>query len=372
MERADTETLQSDRLTSILARRRLANAAALGASIVATLALLEVGARLFSDPSGGNAALVAQGAQARAMSVHVKSNDPELIYLTRPSYVTNGVRISESHGILRATEVSVAKAPGTFRVAVIGDSIAAAHPIRVGGAKSFAEHLEDRLNADGGAPPVEVLNFGTDGYGSLQEARLLETKVAPFQPDAVVVAYCLNDPSNSYTPTVWFLDNPRPRSYLLDLVRRRLHYTPSELSPAHPRYTHGAVEWEKLYLAEGPNWRGVEQAFARISRFGESRHIETLLVLFPLLLTGTEPEEEQEQAQRMYAQVADAAAQFGLDFLDLRSVFRDHTAAELRLLPGDPIHPNALGHRLAAEAIAARLQSVIHPTDHRDAPSRRP
>lgn len=342
-------------MSSPPARSRLANVAIAALSVLLTASALEIAARFFSDPTGGNAALVAEGRKARAMSVHVKSDDPELIYVTRPDYVTNGVHISESHGVVRGSEVSEKKPADTFRIAVLGDSIAAAHPLRVGGAAPFADEMERQLNAGTGRSHFEVLNFGTDGYGSLQEARLLEVKVAPFAPDAVVVAYCLNDPSNSYTPTVWFLDDPRPRSYLLDLVRRRLHGTPSELSPAHPRYTHGTVEWDRLYRADGANWRGVEQAFARMARFGESHRVPTLLVMFPLLLTGQEPPEEQEQAQRMYEQVKDAAAQFGLRFLDLRAVFRDYTAAQLRLLPDDPIHPNALGHRLAGDAIAARL-----------------
>jgi lysophospholipase L1-like esterase len=342
-------------LSSPPSRPRLLNAAIALASVLLTAAALEIAARVFSDPTAGNAALVAEGKKARAMSVHVKSDDPELIYVTRPDYVTNGVAISESHGILRRSPVSESKSADTFRIAVLGDSIAAAHPLRVGGAASFADEMETRLNARAGRPRFEVLNFGTDGYGSLQEARLLETKVAPFAPDAVVVAYCLNDPSNSYTPTVWFLDDPGPRSYLLDLLRRRLHRTPSELSPAHPRYTHGTIEWDRLYRADGPNWAGVLQALARMARFGESHHVPTLLAMFPLLLTGNEPPEEQEQVQRMYEQVKEAAAQFGLRFLDLRAAFRDYSAAQLRLLPDDPIHPNALGHRLAGDAIAARL-----------------
>jgi lysophospholipase L1-like esterase len=352
------------------ARRRAATAAVSLASILLTLGALEVGARFFSDPSGGNAALVAQGAEARAKSVHVKSDDPELIYVNRPSYARDGVQFTEAHGIVRGRDVSEAKG-GAYRIAVLGDSIAAAHPIRAGGGRSFSEQLEDHLNAThyAGAAPVEVLNFGTDGYGTAQEARLLETRVARFAPDVVVVAYCLNDPSNSYTPTVWFIDHPEPRSYLLDLVRRRLGATPSELSPAHPRYTHGTIEWDRLYRPDGPPWRGVEQALARISRYGVEHHVPTLLVLFPLLLTGHEPADEQELAQQLYEQVNEAATQHGLTFVDLRAVYRPYTAAQLRLLPEDPIHPNALGHELAAKAIADALPSTAPPDVNRVEPA---
>jgi len=117
--------------------------------------------------------------------------------------------------------------------------------------------LELRLSARSGSPRVEVLNFGTDGYGTLREARLLETRASRFDPDLVIVAYCLNDPANSDTPTGWFLDGKRPASYLVDL------------GPAFSRYA----------------------------------------------------------------------------------------AAQLRLIPDDPIHPNALGHREAAQAILGVLDA---------------
>jgi lysophospholipase L1-like esterase len=339
-------------------RRPLVNAAVALSSAAATLVALELGARRFADPTGGNAALVAQGAQARAHSVHTKSDDPELVYVTRPDYTTNGVRISEAHGILQATDVPEKKPDGVFRIAVLGDSIAAAHPIRVGQEKPFGEHLQDLLNTAPGAKRVEVLSFATDGYGTRQEARLLEMRVAPFAPDLLLVAYCLNDPSNSYTPTVWFLDHPEPASYLVDVVRRRLGFTPSELSPAHPRYTHGTIDWDRLYLLSGTPWQGVEDGLTRIARYASERQIAAVLVLFPLLYTGDEPPEEHERAQRMYAQVREAAERHDLAFVDLRPAFGKHAAAELRLVEGDPIHPNARGHRVAAEAILAALDAA--------------
>ena len=342
-------------------RERLRHALATGglvlSSILAVSAVLELGVRVFGDPSGGHKDILAQSAQARAKSVHVKSEDPELIYVTRPSYATNGVRMSEAHGILRSVDVGERKPPGTFRIVVLGDSITAGHPLRVGGTACFAEHLEQRLNARGGSPRVEVLNFGTDGYGTAQEARLLETSASRFDPDVVLIAYCLNDPANSYTPTIWFLDDKRPASYLLDLVRRRLGRTPSELSPAHPRYTHGAIDWDRLYEVDGPAWAGVEQAMARVARYGEARRVPVVFLVFPLLLTGNEPPAERDQAAKMYAQVRDAARRSGFQFVDLGPAFSRYAAPQLRLIPDDPIHPNALGHREAAEAILAVLDA---------------
>jgi lysophospholipase L1-like esterase len=324
------------------------------ASVAVTLSVLEVGFRLFGDPSGGFADILKQTRQARESSAHQKSDDPELIYVTRPGYVTDGVRISEAHGILQSRDVPVAKPPGTFRIAVLGDSIAAGHTLRVRHARNFAETLEELLNARGGTR-FEVLNFGTDGYGTLQEARLLETRVAPFAPDLLLVQYCLNDPSNSYTPTVWFLD-ARPRSYLLDFVRRRLGLTPSELSPAHPRYTHGAVDWQRLYDPAGASWHGVVRGFARIAAWARPRRVPVVVVIFPLLLDEPDARAQAPLVGRIHAQVGAAAVQEGFQVLDLAPVFGRLPAAELREIPGDQIHPNPRGHELAARAILELLQ----------------
>jgi lysophospholipase L1-like esterase len=300
---------------------------------------------------------VALTGDARTSSVLMKSDDPELLYVTRPGYTRNGVRISEAHGILRSDDVDVVKPHNTVRIAVIGDSIAAGHPLRTGPTPPFAFQLEMRLNASTGGRHAQVLLFAADGYSTSQEARLLETTIAPFAPDLVVIAYCLNDPSNSYTPTVWFLDHPGPVSYLLDLVRRRLGLTPSELSPAHPRYTHGTIDWDELYRLDGPAWAGVERSLTRIETFARHHREPVLFVMFPLLLTGQEPPEERARMEHRYEQVRAAAVGHGFHFLDLREAYAGHPAAEIRFLPEDPIHPGALGHTLAAEAIHAALVS---------------
>jgi lysophospholipase L1-like esterase len=333
--------------------RRLGGPVLLVASVLLTLGLLEAAARALCDPTGGYADILAQAAEARRNSIHIQSDDPELVYVTRPNVsADNGTRMSEVHGILSTRDVPATRRSGTFRIAVLGDSITAAHPLRVRGVPSFSEHLEARLREQG--IPGEVLNFGTDGYGTLQEARLLETRVGLFAPDLVLAAFCFNDPSNSYTPTVWFLDDAAPRSYLFDFVARRLGLVPSMLSPDHPRYTHAAIDWEPLYRSDGRAWRGVEEGFARMARWGKTRGVPVVLAVFPLL-AGDDTPAERTWGPRLLGQVQAAARENGLPVLDLTAAFAGRRAEDLRLRPGDPIHPNALGHRLAGDAIAAAL-----------------
>jgi hypothetical protein len=50
----------------------------------------------------------------------------------------------------------------------------------------------------------------------------------------------------------------------------------------------------------------------------------------------------------------------GFTFLDPLEEFLQHTTAELRAKPGDPAHPNELGHGILAERLRAHLLGQAH------------
>ena len=122
------------------------------------------------------------------------SADPELGFELAPgTYEAGRVAIS-SQGLRDDREYPTEKAVGTFRVAVIGDSIA--FGLELADADTFPRALETLLNESRpfAAERYEVMNFGVSGYNSHQIARRLATRVAPFRPDMVVYLYCVNDP----------------------------------------------------------------------------------------------------------------------------------------------------------------------------------
>ena len=88
----------------------------------------------------------------------------------------------------RHGERAPAKPPGTWRVAVLGDSFIEA--FQVPDEQTFCAQLERRLQdcaflAD---RRVEVLNFGVSGYGTAQELLMLRHYVWQYEPDLVVLA----------------------------------------------------------------------------------------------------------------------------------------------------------------------------------------
>jgi hypothetical protein len=98
----------------------------------------------------------------------------------------------------RGPQVSIAKPPGVFRVAVLGDSYAEAMQVTYD--RTFSAVVERELAhcpALAGRR-IQVLDFGVDGYGTAQELITMRRKVWAYSPDAVVLALFMgNDLRNN-------------------------------------------------------------------------------------------------------------------------------------------------------------------------------
>ncbi len=91
----------------------------------------------------------------------------------------------------RDSEHDLAKADGVYRIAVLGDSLTEARAIPLD--QTYWSIAGERLAACLGAP-VEVLNFGVNGYGTAQELITLRDHALAYEPDMVLLAiYTGND-----------------------------------------------------------------------------------------------------------------------------------------------------------------------------------
>ena len=130
---------------------------------------------------------MAEGTPARGPLFRA-SADPSLGNELVPGSQRGALRVN-SRGF-RGGEVDDRPAKGVVRVAVVGDS-------ETFGAALAEENtlpgcLAAALNASGPAR-YEVLNLGVPGYNTLQELRVVETRLPPLHPDVVVLYYVLND-----------------------------------------------------------------------------------------------------------------------------------------------------------------------------------
>jgi hypothetical protein len=98
----------------------------------------------------------------------------------------------------RGPEVAIEHPPGTFRIALLGDSFIEAFEVPF--EETVGEVLERRLS-ELWQVPVEVLNFGQGGYGTAQQQLTLHHEVWKYSPDLVLLAITTaNDISDNYRP----------------------------------------------------------------------------------------------------------------------------------------------------------------------------
>jgi lysophospholipase L1-like esterase len=88
----------------------------------------------------------------------------------------------------------IERTPGTFRVAVVGDSFVEA--LQVPHDRSLGERLPAELARDG--RPVEVLRFGISGAPMSQYLNMIEREVVQYRPDVIVVLVVHNDFDESF------------------------------------------------------------------------------------------------------------------------------------------------------------------------------
>jgi len=113
---------------------------------------------------------------------------------TIPSWVTSRQpwHLKTNAMGFRDDDIDRQKRPGTFRIAVLGDSWTVG--INVECQHTYPSRLADFLRGEFPHGRFEVLNFGAIGATSSIGTRLLP-RVLAYQPDVVVLAYAANDES---------------------------------------------------------------------------------------------------------------------------------------------------------------------------------
>ncbi len=136
-----------------------------------------------------------------------------------------------------------AKPPGSFRVAVLGDSFIEA--FQVPDEQTFCARLESGLqdcSALAGRQ-VEVLNFGVSGYGTAQELLMLRHYVWQYQPDLVLLAFFPgNDLRNNSAELEPYKVRPFYRLQSGDLVL-------DDAFLQHPDYLKAQSAWVQFKVA---------------------------------------------------------------------------------------------------------------------------
>ncbi len=139
-------------------------------TLIGFLTIGEICARIFKEP----------------VSLYTPSENAKIVYELNTQH-----KDINAFG-MRDKEWSENDIKNLYKIAVIGDSHA--YSIRVGTiAETFPSVMEERLNHHLGKRLVKVLNFGVPGYNTAQELEVLRSKAVKFEPNLVVLQYCIND-----------------------------------------------------------------------------------------------------------------------------------------------------------------------------------
>lgn len=290
------------------------------------LAALEVGVRIgFGDRL--------DGARVLRSEDFTDPGIPGIPYLYSPgdgTFVNNlGLRMPDP--------VRPEKAPGTFRILLLADSVGEVSSDARDPGTLFPNLLEglleDRLDRE-----VEVLNLATPGFSFEQERRLMEVRREEWDADAAVFAYCYNDPAETHF--AGFVNIP-----ILELFA---------FADAAALVLYELRSREETWYTPGtPVHEDLEESFAALG--ATARDFPVFVAPLPLLRGPGEP-------QPHLSVVAALARENGIQALDLAAALPDDlTGFILPDAQEDRVHYNAVGHAALAEALATLLAPHLEP-----------
>jgi lysophospholipase L1-like esterase len=313
--------------------------------------------------------LVVLGIEAGLRIVHartlarMRARDPGRPLCTRPAAdaalvyeVTPGRCGANSRGFLDE-EHAVPAPPGVRRLVVIGDSVA--QGVGVGREEAFPARLARILNEGNARPVVEVVLLARAGYSTGQELRVLETEAARYGPAVVLWSYVLNDPAHPvyHNPNGELgLYHYAPASHLAHLAASRLFLLREERRARGCRDEYHA----RLHCVYRD---AIAVDIARIGAWSAAHHVPVVFAIHPAFEQGGRF--EAYSLAGLHADLASLAREAGLRPVDLAEAYRgrDPEAVKVPDPPGwhDAWHPNAEGHRLAAELLAPHVRAAGLP-----------
>jgi lysophospholipase L1-like esterase len=291
-------------------------------------------------PWTGNLVVV-RGAQVFAFKPHASGVFPGGVDSKRTfPYRTNG------HGLRDRDRP--AKAPGTKRVLVIGDSYTWGYAVAE---EEAYPQVAERLLAQRGRPDIEVINGGIPDYNSRQERQLLEQLMPIYQPDAVFLAYVVNDAEPSTAmPTPPEEVYRHSRSWFLTEVADRLNrrvfrrqLLPSAKDNVANNYLDGFDDGSV-------KWRDSREALRQMRDLCGVAGIPFTVLMMPDF---TQAFDERYGLGKIHDAVASWGRELNIPVFAVLALFRGEDHSKW-LVPWDG-HPNAEAHRRIAECLVGRI-----------------
>lgn len=309
---------------------------------------------------GAVAAEVVLRSQPVAAPAGARAPDPEarglpdiegIFALARPNQrarYRGALYETNSRGV-RGPEMTIAKPPGTFRIAVIGDSFTMGSGVRL--EEAYPALLQDALNGTGAVHRYEVLNFGLSG---LSLAGAIDQRLLPialdYAPDLLVYGFTVNDLEGPDYASHPRLPRRSGRFLLLDLLHERWDYLRDLTWPSRSSYVR---ELDENYFANPAVWSRFESDLDRLAAIGRDKGI-CVVVLMHTQLTALH---SLHPFERHYDAVARAAEARAMHVIRTFPWYRGVDPDGYTCGPFDS-HPNDFGHQILAEALLSGVRSL--------------
>lgn len=308
---------------------------------------------------------------SRRLNLERRGSREKPYYLFKPNenYVWNGTPVSINSRGFRTEEVQIPKPDGVFRILNLGDSIAFGWEVNQ--EVTYGKQLETLLNLRNDGVNYEVINAGIPAWNLEAERNFLLQEGFDYQPDLVILDVTVvndiygggPDISENQSLFQWLRDQTYSWPFLTTQMRFLIA---RQAGPEAIPVLNPPKNPEAYYplSVDDPIWNEFWGFIEEMHRASQQREIPFMIVVFPTAMQ-LNSEDHPDVPQRV---LTTRAYEAGVEIIDLLTPYEntcdaadsDSCEGYINLLFSDVwMHPNALGHKLAAQEILVQMENLI-------------
>ena len=283
--------------------------------------------------------------------LYQRSSDPYLRWELKPGSHHAFVEVNADG--YRGPVRSPKKPANTFRVLMLGDSeiLSLLTPEQ----DTLAAQLENILNAKSTGLRYEVLNFGVEGYNTFSELEQLKVKGLKYNPDLIILNYCLNDPDPAeyyFSDSFWMRHSALVRYFSSRIKKASIK---KERKKSNIKNESDFI----LYLHQPKYFLPVQRAMLEMADIAKGRGNKLAVVIFPSSGKGVEDFKERYPFVGVHKQLKNIPSD-NIIYIDLIDEFNRLGLDPVKVSIDyyrDESHKNAAALKICAEYIYGILKS---------------